>query len=202
MLKLAGELLEGQLADHIARLDAHTKKPREIFGTGEYILPLHFAFDGISATGISANTLYAVPFLAARDMTVDRIAFFTMAGQSGKYARLGIYKNGSNLYPGELLLDAGEVTLNAAEAKAITIDQALTKGLYWLALVADADPSPKVLVDCSTILGIGSGLGAANLQTGWQVSQTYGTLPDPFTSGGSFTTQHMKLIALRLKSLD
>ncbi len=36
MLKLAGEFIEGQLADHQAALDAHTKNLGEVVRTGEY----------------------------------------------------------------------------------------------------------------------------------------------------------------------
>ena len=204
MLKLAGEFIEGQLADHIARLDAHTKNPREVFRTGEYMYPFLISFKDISQVSATADTLYAVPFLVARDMTVDRIAIYVATLAAGKSARLGIYRDGTNLYPGDLLLDAGEVSVASSGLKAITIDQALTKGIYWLAIVSDGAPVIRAAAfTVQTVLGLGVGFGATDPQTGWSVSYTYAALPDPFTAGGSFTTQHNKfLICLRLKTLD
>ena len=100
MLKLAGELLEGQLADHMARLDAHTRYAYQVFRTGEYMLPSMIGFYSLSQVTMAANTLYAVPFLTARNMTVDRIAVNVVTLADGKKARMGIYEDGVNLYPG------------------------------------------------------------------------------------------------------
>lgn len=201
MLKLAGEVLEGQLADHIARLNAHTKKAREVFRTGEYVLPFVLSCYSISQATMTANTIYAVPFLAARDMTVDRIAINVITADTGNSARMGIYRDGNNLYPGELLLDAGEVSVGTTGVKAITIDQSLMKGLYWLAIVSDGTPNVRVLTNAVTILGMNS--THANHQTGWSAAFTYAALPDPFTAGGSLELDHTKFcIGLRLATLD
>lgn len=201
MLKLAGELLEGQLADHIACLDAHIKSPREVFRTGEYMMPFVLSRYTITQTAMVANTLYAVPFLAARDMTVDRIAVYVVTLDSGKSARMGIYNDGTNLYPGSLLLDAGEVSVGSAGIKAITIDQSLTKGIYWLVIVSDGTPTVRVLSYADTLLGLNSVHTYG--QTGWSVSHSYAALPDPFTADGSLVTDTIKFcVCLRLKTLD
>jgi len=201
MLKLAGELLEGQLADHIARLDAHTRYAYQIFRTGEYMLPSMIGFYSLSQVTMTANTLYAVPFLAARNMTVDRIAVNIITPDAGKKARMGIYKDGVNLYPGSLLLDAGEVDVGSGGVKAITINRSLTRGLYWLAIVSDGTPTVRAATNASTILGMNA--THANTQTGWSVAHNYAALPDPFTAGGSLVTDSLKFcIALRLASLD
>jgi len=201
MLKLAGEVLEGQLADHMASLDAHTKSHRELFRTGEYMMPFVLSRYSISQTAMIADTLYAVPFLVVRDMTVDRIAVNVITLDSGKSARMGIYKDGTNLYPGSLLLDAGEVSVATGGVKAITIDQALAKGLYWLAIVSDGTPLNRILTYADTILGINS--THVNSQTGWSIGHTYAALPDPFTAGGSMEADTLKFcVCLRLKTLD
>jgi len=200
MLKLAGELLEGQLADHIARLDAHTKNPREVGRTGEYIQPFVLAGSYLTQTAMVANTLYAVPFLAARDMTVDRIAVNVITVASGKSARMGVYKDGTNLYPGSLLLDAGEVSVDTGGVKAITINQALPKGLYWLTIVSNGTPTIRTIYYPHTILGINS--AHTSFQVGWSVSHSYAALPDPLTAGGGITVDHPFCIALRLASLN
>ena len=202
MLKLAGELLEGQLAEHIACLDAHIRNPREVFRTGEYMLPLILSFYSLSQTTMTANKLYAVPFLAARDMTVDRIATYVAGIDAGKNARLGIYENGTNLYPGALLLDAGEINVGTGTgAKVITISQSLVKNIYWLAIVSDGTPIIRVAANAQTILGVNSNQTAT--QTGWIADHTYAALPDPYPAEGSFIETSMCFVlSLRLASLD
>lgn len=201
MLKLAGECIEGQMADHIARLDAHTYNLLQKFRTGEYIETL--LGTTAAANALTANKLYAVPFVVARAMTFDRIAVQVTTLAAGSSIRLGIYNDGTNLYPGALLLDAGEVSAATTGVKAITINQALTKGLYWLALVSDGAPA----IYFSYWGWAGLGKVATNFSDEqyryWSVSFTYAALPDPFTTGGSRTSANAKPgIFMRLASLD
>ena len=107
MLKLAGELIEGQLADHLASLNAHIHSPFEIFTVGKY----RQNWIGTTTTqNIAADTIYAVPLIVPRDTTFDRIAVeVTTAAAAGKDARLGIYTDDGAGYPGSPVLDAGTV---------------------------------------------------------------------------------------------
>lgn len=203
MLKLAGELIEGQLADHMADLDAHHKELWDTFRTGQYYRGAG-AFQAYTSGGaIVANTLYAFPLWIPRAMTLDRIAVQVTA-QAGQKVRLGIYNDGTNLYPGILVKDAGEITLSSTGVKTIDIDPtALTKGLYWVACVSDGTPSLRMEITYEYILGV----GAANFSTfyrGWTVSHTYAALPDPFTAGGSLNASNTArpAILVRIKSLD
>jgi len=199
MLKLAGEFIEGQLADHKALLDAHTKNIFEIARTGEYMGWGHATANTI----ITANRLYAYPLFIARDLTIDRIAIdIQTAGAGGTKARLGIYNNGTNLYPGTLLDDYGEVAVDTTGIKAITISQALTKGLYGIVVVSDGTPILKAssAVTHSYWLGI-RGTSFGYHQQGWYVAHTYGALPDPFTAGGTLEVQTLMVLP-RLVSLD
>ena len=89
-----------------------------------------------SVQGIATEdvTYYGAVFLPT--CTVDRIATRTGASFTGTGAvvRLGIYENGSNNLPGNLLLDAGTITATAASTTyEITISQAISAGVYWLA---------------------------------------------------------------------
>lgn len=199
MLKLAGELIEGQLADHMAILDAHTKSLAELIRVGQYFYP--YPGGNTTTNNLAADTLFTDPVWIARDMTIDRLAVaVSNAASGGESVRLGIYHNGTNLYPGSLLLDAGEVSVATTGVKTITVDQSLTKGLYWLAvLVEGGSPVLRFIVPQYPLMGLNAALAA--YRTGWKVSQTYGSLPDPFTGGGS-AQQYVPTVFLRLSSLD
>lgn len=201
MLKLAGELLEGQLADHIADLDAHTRNPFEEIITGQYTNVL-VNLDTSTKT-LVADHLYATPYLAARTLTVDRIATEIKVAAAGKSARLGIYRNGTNMYPGALVLDCGTIDCGTTGVKEIVIDQQLSQGLYWLAVVSDGAPQIEQALVISKLLGVLAN-NYSSYYVGWDVAQAYGALPDPLTTGGSLVlqTQRVPFIALRPSSLD
>ena len=126
------------IAAHAAILDAHTKDAFEIVRIGEYttLMPNN----KVGNKTLAANRLYATPLIVARAMTFDRIAIDVRVADAGKNCRLGIYKNGTNYYPGALVLDAGIVSVNAVAVVSIVIDQSLTKGIYHLACLSEAGP--------------------------------------------------------------
>lgn len=195
MLKLAGELIEGQLADHMVELDAHTRDFFETYRTGQY-MPL--TTGGLTAVAMVANKIYATPFVVRRAITIDRIAIAVSALAAGASARLGIYNNGTNHHPGSLVLDAGEVSVATTGTKAITISRALAKGLYWMAFVSDGAPSCRVQAVGETLVGFNAAISVAYL--GWSASFTYAALPDPFPA--SAVTQYTPGVFVRLLSLD
>ena len=180
MLKLAGECIEGQLAEHEASIDAHTRNLFQSFMVGSYCIGIPVRATANYA--INANYLRTVPFIAARDITIDRIAIQVYsAAASGEKARLGIYKNKSDDEPGpdELLLDAGEVTVDSTGLKAITIDQELVKGIYHLAVVSNGNPTPRVYLPAWNPRGQDSTYYEAPITMSYR-DFTYAALPDPF----------------------
>lgn len=189
------------LSTHEADLDAHTKNLLELLRTGEYHSPC-FAYGGAGADLI-VHQLYAIPFLVARAMTIDRIAIQVTTEDAGKNMRVGLYNNGTNLYPGTLVVDGGEVSVNATGLVAATIDESLTKGLYWLAVVDESNAKLEKGDIIIPILGfLSTDLGSINHC--WAAPHAYGALPDPYPTGGSFmtTTVRVPLIAARIASLD
>ncbi len=154
-----------------------------------------------STLAVSANTLYAIPFICGtEDRIADRIAMNATTGSAGN-ARLGIYDDTGNLYPNNLILDAGTVDTTSAGVKTITISQTLyADKLYWLAIVLNATPILRALGNTSIFhpLGITSTLGVMNTQ--WSVAFTYAALPNPFTSEGSILTSAPVGIFLRFSS--
>jgi len=201
MLKLAGELLEGQLAEHVAALDAHTRNPFEEIITGQYSNVLVNLDTSVKT--LVVDHLYATPYMAARLLTVDRIAVEIKTAAVDKSARLGIYRNGTNMYPGALVLDCGTINCGTTGVKEIVIDQQLSKGLYWLAIVSDGAPQIEQALVVSKFLGV-IGSNYSSYYVGWDVSQAYGALPDPFTTGGSLVQNVTRVpyIVLRPGSLD
>jgi len=141
--------------------------------------------------------------MAARSLTVDRIAVEIKTAAVDKSARLGIYRNGTNMYPGALVLDCGTINCGTTGVKEIVIDQQLSKGLYWLVIVSDGAPQIEQALVVSKFLGI-IGNNYSSYYVGWDVSQAYGALPDPFTIGGSLVQNVTRVpyIVLRPGSLD
>ena len=190
---------QAEFDDHAADIDAHMRDFLQLLRTGEY---LGYPFTrGSTDWGISANTLYASPLYLARNITIDRIAInVSAAGAAGTKGRLGVYKTGTNLYPGALVIDGGEVAVDAIAVVAAIIDQALTEGLYFCVLVSNGTPTIKTLYSTWAAMGV---LAADLFSTNgaWKVAFPYAALPDPFTAGGTFLN-HTPVIAPRIKSLD
>jgi hypothetical protein len=138
----------------------------------------------------TADTLYTAFFNVPKSVTLDRIALTcTVAGSAGHKARLGIYRSTSdtNVYPGALLLDAGEVDLDTSGNKTLTINQTLEAGApYHFAMLVNS-ASPLIRRHSGFVDNLGTmQVGATNawsLLTGFTNPQSYGALPDPFPSG-------------------
>ena len=186
------------ITTHAADLAAHTLNIGQIFRTGEY-LPAGFLL-GYTTSAIQADRIIARYLWVARNITVDRIAVYVAtAGAAGTVIRLGIYNNGTNLLPGSLLLDAGTVAVDSTGVKAITINQALTKGLYWLALFSDGAPTLGAHASAWSPIGMDNSI--QNTKAHWYKDTAYGTLPDPFPADAS-TFSFMYSIFVRVASLD
>ena len=194
---------DAAITTHTADLDAHTRDHYMALRTGEYLPPTPIAPRGSTDTAIVANELYAVPFPVVRAMTLDRLILWVKvaSGTSGSVVRLGIYNDGVNLYPGTLLLDAGTVDGNSATIQSVTINQALTKGLYWLALLADVGCSVRGTCPPLPWLGVHPSDLTSPLSD-WNVAQAYGALPSPFPTGGTNLDRKDIIIAYRIASLN
>lgn len=207
MLKLAGELIEGQLADHIARLDAHTYDVFSILRTGHYYTNPNLT-SAATTQALTADRLYCIPLVVCRDFSIDRIAIqVTTAGAAGTKARLGIYENGTNLHPGDLLVDLGTVDVDSTGVKVITISptQALTKGVYWLAVISDGTPTLKAESYNSLsfyVLGQNPA-GFHYTYPFWYAGSSYNGLSDPCpTMTLASAGWNVPIEAVRVASLD
>jgi len=155
----------------------------------------------------SANSLRVFPFFVPKTMRFDRIAIRVSTAATGAVPRirLGVYedKGDGSVYPGALVLDAGEVAVNTIGLKELAIDLTLKGGkLYWLALlgqdtaslVAAATPAADV---SATFLGIDNSLSGTPY-LGYAIAQAYGALPANFpTDTPTDWSLPVPLIALR-----
>lgn len=175
--------------------------------TGRYFGP--FLTGGTVATQAlaSANSLRAFPFFVPKTAKFDRIAIrvSTLATGTTPRVRLGVYedKGDGTVYPGALVLDAGEVDVSSTGLKEITIDLTLKGGkMYWLSLVGQ-DTTALVVAAIpaadafATFLGLDNGL-TGTPYLGYAITQTYGVLPATYPTGSPTDwSLPVPLIALR-----
>lgn len=144
----------------------------------------------------TVNVLRAIPFVVSKIMTIDQMAInVTTVGAGGTgNARIGIYADNGNSYPGALVVDAGAAVTTSTGVKTFTTGMPVTidPGLYWLAYVHDnATTAPTVralaVASLNPVLGYASTL-PTNAQFGWSVAFTYAALPATFTAGGAAIT--------------
>jgi len=88
---------------------------------------------GVGQATPSANTTYFTPIFIPNAVTADRIGGLVTAFTTTGNVRFGIY-NDTNGLPSTVLLDAGTVSASSATSFFITISQALSVGIYWLAI--------------------------------------------------------------------
>lgn len=201
MLKLAGECIEGQLAEHEASIDAHSYQLMDRLRTGknQILLPAYT----FGSTTVVANRLVGTYILIPRAMTLSHLVIeVTSAATAGKIARLGIYNVGDNLYPGSLLLDAGTVAVDSTGLKALQISggQALTKGVYFIAVISDGTPTLRNYSTAWSPIGANNTNLAGIVTSLYKGSESPTALADPFpTPDGEWSTGYG---AVRISSLD
>ena len=137
-----------------------------------------------STFSAAADVLYGVPFVVGTDETFTRIGIEVNATGTATNARLGLYSMAGGI-PTDLVFDAGTVGVGSTGTKEVTISQALTAGLYILAVVLDGTCTLTAAGAGETgivnnILGKATNLGANQLMT--TGTHVYAALPDPYPS--------------------
>jgi hypothetical protein len=132
---------------------------------------------------MTADTVYAVPFIIGETDTADRIGIDIITA-SGSNAMLGIY-NSTGGVPDDLLLQAGEIATSGTGDQTITISQSLTPGMYFLAIVADGTPRVNAISKLNALWNYGfsglSGAASGGPLTLISGAHSYDSgLPDPF----------------------
>lgn len=175
---------------------------------GLRVLPLHGLLSGYFystpgwsgyATGVlgtsianTNNDLYGFPFVVYHETTFDRITVnCTTADAGGGVIRLGVYHAQLDGTPGDLVFDAGTVSLTTTGQKDITISQTLAPGAYWLAAVCEGIVTTNPAFARPSIFGADSGVNPLLANTNNNTYKAFlrtaditpGSLPTPFGAG-------------------
>lgn len=171
--------------------DINTYKHHGPFGSGNNDV-YHIAGNPMNAFDfdlnfIDSDLIVAMPFISIKAGTVDSIRFqVNGVAPPGGSGRLGIYKalsNTNNLYPGQLLVDTGNIAIDSNGIKETNISVLLeADSLYWF--IYHANASARVYTRqtvCANILGWSSGTFP---HIHLLVNHVYGSLPMAFPPSG------------------
>ena len=153
---------------------------------GAYPAGVPFLQVPMSTAGIAANHLYAIPFfMPGTPNTISKIGI-SVTSAAGS-VRLGIYEDKGEpmLYPHKLLLDAGAVVASSG-VRSIAVEQGFPRGLVWVALIASATPTLRVIhVTAASWALLGASELGDSFYSHYKVSQAFGALPNPFPAGAT-----------------
>jgi len=153
--------------------------------------------------GVSANTLYAWPFIVSERLTITDIQASVGTGVSATSFRIGIYADDGTCYPGSLLYGTSSLssaTSSTIRTETLTSSITIDPGLYWLSIISDGTPVFKAWNTGSIplILGWDASMTGTQPIRGFQVSHSFGALPSTFDAGASYTSSsvdaHMILV--------
>lgn len=159
-----------------------------ITGTNYYSTPgwIHSINTATVSWGVSANTLYHVPFIVEGDsITIDQLAFeITGAGGTTGLARIGLYSATTSWQPtGAALEDSGSIGIGSGNGgtgvKSYTISspRTLNPGRYVLAWVCDTNCYVRVIQGSLRGGPVSTSLGVNAAWLSMTRSFTYGALP-------------------------
>lgn len=166
--------------------------PNAFGRTGQYLTNCALTNPSDGNLILNPNQLRAVPIVISKRRTITEITFNLTGAVAASNARIGLYADDGNGYPGTLVAgtDVGNIATIANGIKSTgVISVALTPGLYWIAINTDA----AITVRVWTSPGYYAVNGIADVSTGtvpgntWLVAQAFGALPAVFTAGGTFS---------------
>lgn len=167
---------------------------------------LFYGPEGVPTTGTpSAGQLTLAP------MNIDRVCLLqalvaevTTVGSAGAVVRLGVYKDdGSGLFPGALVVDAGTIDATVLGNSTITLGTAipLPPGRYWVGGASQGAPSTAPIMrtvgTSGAVLMPSTTASASNIPTGAAQNGVTGALPSAYTTTLGFTSAVTR-VALKL----
>lgn len=196
-LPLAGGTMSGDIAMaalktvdgvdisvHAADPDAHHHQ--EIpWGRGKWNTTRALSIPGTTVYNIgdlspAENYIYYFPIKVDTPITIDQLVIEIITeAEEGSKARLGIYKADIDWQPTSLVVDAGEVAIDAIAVVAATVNVTLQEGRYLLAYTSNKEPTLRTVWAAPTLIGFSPTLGEDTMVSFITVSQGYAALADP-----------------------
>ena len=166
-----------------------------------------------STGSLVASTMYAMPFVVEETSTYDTAQIKVSTKVTGSTARIGIYQDTGNTYPGSIVADLGTISTAAIAVVPTTaspLPVTLKPGLYWLVVSDTGAPTIQTFAvgGLIPILGIDSAMGTA-WGVGWSITTASSgytcctnALPSPFPASGAtvMTASPLPMIVLRASS--
>lgn len=162
---------------------------RRVDGSCCYI-PASYALPttGWNTGNFTADFLRVYPFYVSTPANVNRLSFHISIVASGGSGRMGVYNSDRNMYPAELIVDAGQISITTTGWRHISFSKVkLSRGLKWIALNLQYMPQLTQLPNNTVWTPLGRTATAA-IQTGWGVNCSYGVLPGKYPEGGTYRT--------------
>jgi hypothetical protein len=144
----------------------------------------------MTAMTANANQLFAFPFVAPkRGGTLTALAYDS--NNANGVSHMGVWANKANddLYPGALLLDAGNKANSAALKTYTGLTVSLTAGsLYWIGYEVD-DATAAIRKLASTLMSsmLGVPFGGTGCNQGIKVAHALAAFSATFPAGGAYT---------------
>lgn len=179
------ELEKKQNFKALGSLEGH-----RMIGSDRYHVAGQYGADLLTTLTPALDRIYAMPFAAAKNFTVDRIGFgvTALSATVGAVARAGIYNaNQSTLMPTSLVVDGGEFNVSTTGGstgiKTATISTTLIANtLYYFCFICGTGaPTIKAVPLTAQFPIFGTDGGFAN-QSGTHLLKdtTYGAFPSTF----------------------
>lgn len=145
----------------------------------------------LTAITLTANRIYAIPFLAPRRGSVmDQLSVYVTTGVAATSVRFGLYNNTSEsgLMPNALVYDAGTFTSTTTNQSRDATGLAVSlepSALYWAVVVSNGAIGVRGIA--AGAAGFILGFTATNVSavtTGLYANLTFGALPATFPTAG------------------
>ena len=194
---------EAITAPHFSMLEAPLAFPPPVFTDitqcrrpGLYYNSSLVATDYNAADPVTANRIFAAPFLVTTTQSFDRIAISVGTSATG-YARLGVYADNGAVYPGNLIVGSYDVGTGTAGVKEAMVLFTLIPGIYWLTCLFSATPSTLSTTGTGYPIDIGNAVVTNRAARGYLATFTYAALPAVYPAGAPRLTMGHTVVFVR-----
>lgn len=152
---------------------------------------------------LSADRFYTCLFPVPLHTRWDEIAMYvSISPGAGALVRMGVYRSNGNLYPSELVLDAGDVDVSAVGIRSLPINLELTPGQYFIAFVSNM-AGVRTNGDTYFVSPLRDPAGATmtTRYIGWFRLDAFGPLPDPWFPVPHGLEAYLYTVGLRLAEI-